>query len=73
MHRRPTVSGDDRRWQVERRELLGRRISELELRVEGSPVERLVERLYDELRARGLAFLPPVYLSDEWGCPNPYR
>ncbi len=51
-------------------ELLGKRISELGLRLHGTPLEQLVDRLYDELRARGLAFLPPVYLSDEWGCPD---
>jgi len=50
--------------------LLDRRISELGLSIEGSPVERLVERLYQELDARGLSFKPPVYLSDEWGCPE---
>ena len=38
--------------------------------IEGSPVERLVQRLYEELDARGLGFHPPVYLSDEWGCPE---
>jgi hypothetical protein len=57
-------------WESERRELLGRRISDLGLRVRGSPIEGLVDRLYDELRARDLVFLPPVYLSDEWGCPE---
>lgn len=50
--------------------LLDRRISELGLTIEGSPIERLVGRLYDELEARGLRFRPPVYLSDEWGCPE---
>jgi len=57
-------------WERQRDELLGRRISELELRVQGSPVERLVERLYAELAERGLVFRPPVYLTDEWGCPE---
>ena len=54
----------------ERSALLGRRISELGLRLQGTPLERLVEQLYSELRAHGLVFLPPVYLSDEWGCPE---
>ena len=57
-------------WDSERAELLGRRISELGLAIGGSRVERLVVRLYDELAARGLAFRPPVYLSDQWGCPD---
>ena len=55
---------------AKRAALLDRRISELGLSIEGSPVERLVQRLYEELDARGLAFHPPVYLSDEWGCPE---
>jgi hypothetical protein len=57
-------------WESERAALLGRRISDLGLRLQGTPVQQLVDQLYDELRARGLAFLPPVYLTDEWGCPS---
>ena len=33
-------------------------------------MERLIARLYDELAERGIAFRPPVYLSDQWGCPD---
>ena len=61
------ISGD---WDGERRELLERRISELGLSLRGSAVERLVGQLYSELEDRGLAFRPPVYLSDQWGCPE---
>jgi hypothetical protein len=57
-------------WTSERQALLAQRISELGLSIQGSLVERLVAQLYDELAARGLAFRPPVYLSDEWGCPE---
>lgn len=57
-------------WEGERRALLDRRISELGLTIEGTAVERLVGQLHDELAARGLAFRPPVYLSDQWGCPD---
>ncbi|MFN2397720.1 MAG: hypothetical protein ABR543_03595 [Gemmatimonadaceae bacterium] len=57
-------------WEGERRQLLGRRISELGLSVSGTLVEQLVTKLYDELASKGLAFRPPVYLSDEWGCPD---
>jgi hypothetical protein len=57
-------------WEEERGELLGRRISELGLAISGSRVERLVARLHEELAARGIAFRPPVYLSDQWGCPD---
>jgi hypothetical protein len=57
-------------WEGERRELLGRRISELGLSLQGTRLEPLVLRLYDELAAKGLRFRPPVYLSDQWGCPD---
>jgi hypothetical protein len=51
--------------------LLSQRISELGLRLEGSPVERYVRRLYRELERKGLRhFRPPCYLTDEWGCPS---
>jgi hypothetical protein len=57
-------------WEEERGQLLGRRISELGLAIAGSRVERLVTRLHEELSAHGIAFRPPVYLSDQWGCPD---
>jgi hypothetical protein len=50
--------------------LLHRRIGELNLRFEGTPVARLTRQLYDELAQAGLVFRPAVYLSDEWGCPD---
>ena len=57
-------------WDSERQALLARRISDMGLTIRGSLVERMVEQLYDELAARGLSFRPPVYLSDQWGCPD---
>ena len=57
-------------WDAERAELLASQISALGLTVHGSRVERLVVQLDEELDARGIAFRPPVYLSDEWGCPD---
>jgi hypothetical protein len=57
-------------WDSERQHLLNRRISELGLSIEGTRLERLVSQLHDELRAKGLAFMPPVYLTDQWGCPD---
>ena len=57
-------------WEGERRALLGRRISELGLSLRGTRLEPLVNQLYEELEAKGLRFRPPVYLSDEWGCPD---
>jgi hypothetical protein len=56
---------------AEARELLGKRISQLGLRIEGSRVERFVQQLYRELERKGLRkFHPVCYLTDEWGCPD---
>ena len=53
------------------KELLGKRIKELGLRLEGSPVERFVQQLYRELDRKSLGrFRPICYLTDEWGCPS---
>jgi hypothetical protein len=57
-------------WQSERDHLLGQAISDIGLTIAGSRVERLVARLYEELSAHSVAFRPPVYLSDQWGCPD---
>lgn len=57
-------------WEGERQGLMSRKISELGLSIEGTRVERMVDQLYRELDARGLALKPPVYLSDQWGCPD---
>ncbi len=53
------------------RGVLGKKVSELGLRVEGSPVEGYVRQLYKELERRGFKkFRPVCYLTDEWGCPD---
>jgi hypothetical protein len=57
-------------WETIRYELLNRRICDLELRVEGSPIEGFIRRLYKELSAKGLDFQPEVYATDGWGCPD---
>jgi hypothetical protein len=57
-------------WESERHTLLTKPISELGLSVRGTLVERLANRLYEELGAKGLYFRPPIYLSDQWGCPE---
>src|SRR6185436_10916830 len=57
-------------WESERDALLGRKISELGLSIRGSRIERLVETLYSELADKAVSFRPPVYLSDQWGCPD---
>lgn len=53
------------------RALLSQRISQLGLKLEGSPVERYVGELYRQLERKGLRhFRPRCYLTDEWGCPD---
>ena len=52
-------------------EILSKPIKELGLILEGSPLERSIQRLYRELDRKGIRkFKPPCYLTDEWGCPS---
>jgi len=52
-------------------EILTKPIRDLGLKLEGSPLERLVQKLYRELDRKGLKkFRPACYLTDEWGCPD---
>src|SRR5260370_15179877 len=46
-----------------------RRISKLGLRLETSLPEPLIQQLYAELSATGLAFHPPTHVGDEWFVP----
>jgi hypothetical protein len=57
-------------WEAERHSLLESNISDFGLSIQGSFVEKLVDELYRELEAKQLTFKPPVYLSDQWGCPD---
>ncbi|MEX0612761.1 MAG: hypothetical protein WD229_11640, partial [Pirellulales bacterium] len=71
----PAAPGIEREFReshalLSREELLQRRIGDLNLRLDGTPVARLTRRLHDELAQAGLCFRPPVYLSDDWGCPD---
>jgi hypothetical protein len=51
--------------------IMSTRICDLGLKIEGSPLEKYVNRLYRELEHKRLVhFRPQVYLSDEWGCPS---
>ncbi|HVT44996.1 MAG TPA: hypothetical protein VMT00_11440 [Thermoanaerobaculia bacterium] len=52
-------------------EVLRKPISQLGLKIEGSPVEEYIRRLYAEIEAKGLShFRPAFYLTDQWGCPS---
>ncbi|MGH7603567.1 MAG: putative zinc-binding metallopeptidase [Gemmatimonadaceae bacterium] len=57
-------------WEGERHALLAQRISDIGLAIRGTLLEKLVNQLYEELGVKGLDFRPPVYLSDQWGCPD---
>ncbi len=50
-------------------ELLEQKIARLGLTLEGTELAPLVQQLYAELDAKGLAFHPPVHVGDEWFCP----
>src|SRR5436305_5015672 len=50
-------------------QLLERRISKLDLTLEGTPLAALIQQLYTELSAKGLAFHPPTHIGDEWFVP----
>jgi hypothetical protein len=49
---------------------LNLRICDLRLRIHGTPLERRVERLYQELQARRIRFRPPCWLAEEWFSPD---
>jgi hypothetical protein len=51
-------------------ELLGWRIRDLGVRIEGSELEGQVAGLYAELESRGLSLRPPCFLGDEWFSPD---
>ncbi|MFH1267467.1 MAG: putative zinc-binding metallopeptidase [Planctomycetota bacterium] len=51
-------------------ELLEVRLCDLGLQIEGTPLERRMERLYEELRMRQIGFRPHCWLSDEWFSPD---
>ncbi len=57
-------------WDEERAEVLAQKISELPLKIEGTILEEKIQKLYDEMEAKGLVYKPGCYLSDEWGCPD---
>ena len=50
-------------------DLLDKRISQLGLKLEGTPLEPLIQQLYAELSQKGLIFHPPCHVGDEWFVP----
>lgn len=50
--------------------ILSRKIRDLGLKLEGSGLESLIQKLSKELEEAGISFKPACYLSNEWGCPH---
>ncbi len=48
------------------KEIMELKFSDLDLKIEGSRIEPLVQRLYDDLEAKGLSFRPHVWVSEDW-------
>lgn len=57
-------------WDTIRYELLNTRVCDLELSIDGRPIEPFIGKLYRELESKGLHFQPEIYLTDGWGCPD---
>ncbi|HLG52856.1 MAG TPA: putative zinc-binding metallopeptidase [Steroidobacteraceae bacterium] len=51
-------------------ELLELRLCDLDLRINGSSIERYVERLYRDLEVRGINFRPHCWIAQEWFSPD---
>jgi hypothetical protein len=51
-------------------ELLGLRLAELPVRIEGTWLEACIAQLHEELKARNIPFQPRCYLADEWLTPE---
>lgn len=60
----------DKKPSLGRKEILSQRINELSLKIPGTRLEGLIDRLYQELEGKKITFKPRCYLSDEWGCPQ---
>ncbi len=56
-------------WETKLMEM-NKPISELNLKIEGTYIEKILKRLNDELDRKGIHFKPEYYLTDTWGCPN---
>ena len=45
-------------------------LSQMNLNIEGTGLEKLIFRLCREMDCKGIRFKPRFYLTDTWGCPN---
>lgn len=51
-------------------QLLDMRICDLGVKIEDTPLEERVQRIYEELEMKNLRFRPNVWLSDDWFTPD---
>lgn len=51
-------------------QLLDVRIKDIRVEIESSPLEPMIQQLYQELAEKEISFRPPCYLADEWLCPD---
>lgn len=51
-------------------DLLKTRIRDLELKIDGTAIEPLIQEVLGELKAKNLPIQPKVYLGDEWFSPE---
>lgn len=51
-------------------DILQMRVRDLGVQISGSELQVMIERLYEELDAKGIRFHPSCYLADEWLCPD---
>lgn len=65
------MNGQKQHWaEFSDAELLQVRMCDLKLRIEGTPLERRICKLYQELEQRHISFRPHFWLSDEWFSPD---
>jgi Putative zinc-binding metallo-peptidase len=62
--------GPDEIAELSDEQLLDLHFRQLDIRIEGSSLEPRINQLHEELEARGLAFRPHYWLSDEWFTPD---
>lgn len=55
--------------ELEDEPLLEKKISQLGLSLPGTPLQTQIQQLHDELSQKGLTFLPPCHVGDEWFVP----
>ncbi|MCA9603109.1 MAG: putative zinc-binding metallopeptidase [Polyangiales bacterium] len=66
-----SAGGKAHRWEsLPDHRLLDTRLRDLNLRIEGTPMEARIERVYEELDARGIRVRPHTWLSTEWFSPD---